>query len=201
MNQRAAPAWARTAGSSARSAGTTRMTPSPPTPARRSARAAARAAVRPRMPSRSGTSTKSFSVPCPLVKVSRSAMRTIVGHVLDDPVDEGVPGTCEGVEPADSRVGPEPRLLAAHQPPGAQRGVGDGILERGRAVDDGERLGVADRPARRASLAQAERHEPAGLVDQPGVEHPTGPAVDAGIERLAVGAQADEDGRPHELAG
>src|SRR6478672_7704289 len=195
MNQRAEPAWARTVGSSARSAGTMRMTPSPPTPARRSARAAARAAVRPRAPSRSGTSTKSFSVPCPLVKVSRSAMRTIVGHVLEDPVDEVVPGFGEGVEPGDPGAGPEPRLLAAHEPPGAQRGLGDGILERRRAVDDGQRLGVPDRPARGASLAQAVRDEPAGLVDQPGVEHPAGPTVDAGVEGLAVGAQADEHGR------
>src|SRR6478672_2966008 len=175
MNQRAEPAWARTAGSSARSAGTTRMTPSPPTPARRSARAAARAAVRPRAPSRSGTSTKSFSVPCPLVKVSRSAMRTIVGHVLQHPVTQVVRVVLERVEPRHPRVGPEPRLLATHEPPSAQRGVGDGILERARAVDDGERLGVADGPARRAPLAQAEVDQAPGLLDQARLEHPRGP--------------------------
>ena len=109
--------------------------------------------------------------------------------------------TVERVEPGDPRVGAEPRLLAAHQPPGAQRGVGDGILERARAVDDGERLGVADRAARGASLAQPEVDQATGLVDQPRVEHPGGPTVDPGVERLPVGAQPDEHGRPHELAG
>src|SRR6478609_5519790 len=180
MNHRAEPAWARTAGSSERSAGTTRMTPSPPMPARRSASHAARAAVRSRAPSRSGTSTKSFSVPCPLVKVSGSAMRTIVGHVLDDPVDQVVPVALERIEPGDPRVRAEPRLLAAHQPPGAQGGVGDGILERARAVDDGERLGVADGSARGAALAQADVDERAGLVDQAGLEHPHRTALDPG---------------------
>src|SRR5450631_1620891 len=58
------------------------MTPSAPIPARRSVRRRTWSAVTPREPSRSGTSTKSFSVPWPLVKCSppESIISPIVAH-------------------------------------------------------------------------------------------------------------------------
>src|SRR5918995_1194915 len=117
MNQLAFPAWARTSASSTSSVGTTRITPSPPTPVRRSASATAREADRPSVPSRSGTSTKSFSVPCPLVKESRSAMGAIVPHG-DSHLCHGVSkgDGVGGVDPPDPSVGPEPRDLAAGEP-------------------------------------------------------------------------------------
>src|SRR6476660_9339466 len=122
MNQRATGACDSTPGSVARAVGTTRMTPSPPIPARRSASRDACCAVRSRTPSRSGTSTKSFSVPWPLVKAVWSAMRSIVPDRCPDQ-HHRLLGQVGGqrVEPDDARVGVEPRLLTAGEAPG-QRG-------------------------------------------------------------------------------
>ena len=118
----------------------------------------------------------------------------------DHSVDQVLPASLERVEPLHPRVGPEPRLLAAHEPSGAQRGVGDGILDRCRAVDHREGLGVADRPARGAPLAQAEVDQPAGLVDSP--------AANIRAARSSNGRpgqrgprEADQHRGPHELAG
>src|SRR6476619_5518067 len=141
MNHRASEACARMPPSVARAVGTTRMTPSPPMPARRSASRAACCAVRSRTPSRSGTRTKSFSVPWPLVKAVWSAMRAILpdrglrhSHRLLAQVRR------EGVEPGDAGVGVEPRLLPTHEPPSQGDGLLLRLLRGHRAVELGERL-------------------------------------------------------------
>ena len=68
MNQTASPRAATAAGSSVASVRTTRITPSPPIPVRRLQSAATCSGVSSSVPLASGTSTKSFSVPCPLTK-------------------------------------------------------------------------------------------------------------------------------------
>src|SRR3954447_1271756 len=68
MNQVASPRAATAAGSSVASVRTTRMTPSPPIPARRSHSRATCSALSSCLPLASGMSTKSFSVPWPLTK-------------------------------------------------------------------------------------------------------------------------------------
>ena len=179
MNQGAAAACARTAGSSAARSGRPGSCRRPrPRRAGRPA-AAARPALRPRAPSRSGTRTKSFSVPWPLVNAIGSAMVTIIPdrpassppapprraptHAVDEV-------GAERVDPPDARVGAEPA-------PGGGRAAGCAgpsprrRLLRRRPVEHIERLGVADRPARGAALAQPAPDEAAGLLDQARVEH------------------------------
>src|SRR3954469_11345124 len=65
MNQSASPAREATSGTAA--VRTARITPSPPMPDRRLHRAATSEAVRSSFASGSGTTTKSFSVPWPLI--------------------------------------------------------------------------------------------------------------------------------------
>src|SRR4051794_12111236 len=145
MNHSASPAWSATSGDAALR--TTRITPWPPMPARRSASRRTRSADRSSRPSGSGTSTKSFSVPCPLLNRSRS---------LTDP-SSGIAGLADDVQrtaaqrgvvvrqPDDPAVAPEPRLLAPGQAPGQPGGL---LLRLGpvhRAVQLGERLRVTDR--------------------------------------------------------
>ena len=101
----------------------------------------------------------------------------------------------------DAGVGAEPRLLPSDEAAGPQGGVGDRLVDRRRAVDDRQRLRVADRPARGPPLPQAEVDQRARLVDEPGVEHRAGPALDALVEELAVEPEPDDDGRADELAG
>src|SRR4051794_4718718 len=68
MNQVASPRAATAAGSSVASVRTTRITPSPPMPARRSHSRATCSASSSCLPLASGISTKSFSVPWPFTK-------------------------------------------------------------------------------------------------------------------------------------
>src|SRR5680860_161042 len=80
MNHSASSRAAIAAGSSYASHRITRITPSPPIPARRSHRAATSSPEREpcTLPSGSGSSTKSFSVPCPLRKAK--VLLTISGY-------------------------------------------------------------------------------------------------------------------------
>src|SRR6476469_5166551 len=153
MNHSAWSARARTPSSVEWIVRTTRMTPSAPRPACRSAIRCTWAGVSSSEPSRSGTRTKSFSVPWPLVKrvmsdILRYAVaraRVGLAHEVECPVEHvGV----EAVEPDDPRVGPEPRLLPAGVAAGRLGGVGPGLGLVHRAVDDRDGLAVADGAAR-----------------------------------------------------
>src|SRR3954469_22827300 len=72
MNHSASAAREATSGTAA--VRTARITPSPPMPDRRSHSAATSEAVRSSSPAGSGTTTKSFSVPWPLITRTRSSV-------------------------------------------------------------------------------------------------------------------------------
>ena len=181
--RRAAPGRARRARSPAPS-GTTRMTPSPPMPARRSASRAACSAVSSRTPSRSGTRTKSFSVPWPLVKAVWSAMRAIVpdrrAHQRQRLLGQ-VGG--ERVEPGDPRVGAEPRLLPAGEPSGQRGRLLLGLVARSacrrarpgpaRSRAPGRPSGPRAAPAPRGARTSSSR---------PSLPHPVHPGRDPLVE-------------------
>src|SRR4051812_965432 len=168
MNHSASRDWARTLSSVASPVRTTRMTPSAPSPACRSAIRCTWAGVSSSVPSRSGTSTKSFSVPWPLVKRVMSAIlryapsrpRIRLANRREGLVEQ-VRGV--GVEPGDARVRAEPRLLAAGVAPRGLRGVGAGRSLVELAADDGDDLAVADGPARCDTAAQSLGQKRLGL--------------------------------------
>src|SRR6476661_3875664 len=182
MNHRAAPACWSTRASSASAVGTTRMTPSPPIPAWRSASRAACALVSGRDPSRSGTSTKSFSVPWPLVKGVWSAMGPIVPDDLEGPREQSVPRAGRGVEPVDAGVGVEPGLLPPGEPPGQRRRLLLGLLLVERPVELGQRLGVAERTRGGAALAQPQLVERPHLVQETRLPHVLDARPDARVQ-------------------
>ena len=171
-------------------------------PARRSASSRTCSAVRSRVPSRSGTRTKSFSVPCPLVKWRRRCQpspslcrprRPDATRPRAAPLEPGRPAARSGVEPGDPRVGAEPRLLPPGEPPGAQRRC----RRRPRAalmpaVEVAPAPGVAERPGARCGPRAARRRpggrpRPAGR--RPTCVHPRGDP----LVQVAAGARA---GRP-----
>src|SRR4051794_38412750 len=106
---------------------TTRISPSPPRPARRSHRADTVDAASSSRPSGSGRRTKSFSVPWPLTKRTAVPGVWVTGSAygrgtseIDDPG-----GQVGGVvrQPDHARVAPEPQLLAPRVPPGRRDGL------------------------------------------------------------------------------
>src|SRR5687767_12007149 len=132
MNHSASSAMDAAAGSAAQR--TTRSTPSAPSPACRPQIAATRVGVSSRAPSRSGTSTKSFSVPCPFA--ARMVPRLRVGaapgrrHVevlcdLDGPAHQR---RVVMAEPVHARVSAEPGFLAAGEAPGGPDRLLEGAL-------------------------------------------------------------------------
>src|SRR5689334_6211164 len=191
MNHSASRDWARTVSSVDSAVRTTLMTPSAPSPACRSAMRCTWAGVSSSEPSRSGTRTKSFSVPWPLVKrVMSVILRYAVAHPRirlanrrEGPVEQV---RARGVEPLDPRIGPEPRLL----PTGvAARRLGRVAARRGLvqgAVDDGDGLAVADGPARGDTLAQTLPEQGLGLGTQPLQPHALDTPLDAFHEEVAV---------------
>src|SRR3954453_18990716 len=89
MNKSAPPRTATACGSSVASVRTTRSTPSAPMPERRSHNAATSAGSRScrTLPSGSGSSTKSFSVPWPLRKRNLRVVGSATRGVLADPLE------------------------------------------------------------------------------------------------------------------
>src|SRR6478752_4878085 len=169
--------------------------PSALSPACRSAMRCTWAGVRSSEPSRSGTRTKSFSVPWPLVKrVMSVILRYAVAHprirltnCREGPVEQV---RARGVEPLDAGVGPEPRLLPAGVAASrlsrvaARRGLVEG------AVDDGDGLAVADGPTRGDTVAQTHGEEGLGLATQPRLPHALDTPLDAFHEDVTVDAEA-----------
>src|SRR6478736_6412416 len=204
MNHSASRDCARTSSSVESAARTTLMTPSAPSPACRSAMRCTWAGVRSSEPSRSGTRTKSFSVPWPLVKrVMSVILRYAVAHprirltnCRDGPVEQV---RARGVEPLDAGVGPEPRLLPAGVAAirlsrvAARRGLVEG------AVDDGDGLAVADGPTRGDTVAQTHGEEGLGLATQPRLPHALDTPLDAFREDVTVDAEAQDNCRRDEL--
>src|ERR1700704_3583947 len=98
-------------------AGVTRSPPSAPTPRRRSHKAATREGDSATLASMSGSSTKSFWVPWPLAKITRS------GYVPPCPqcvLDESAR---PGVEPMHPVIPPEPGPLPSHIAAGTDIGL------------------------------------------------------------------------------
>src|SRR5699024_4787207 len=182
---------------------TARITPSPPMPARRSARAATAAASRSSRPSGSSTTTKSFSVPWPLV----NSMRTLIPRSLrplctsrrdrrldprDRLLDEHVPGI--GLEPADPLVAAEPGVLLPHQAACARDRLLDRLLAAHRAVEHRQALLVADRPAGGAPRVPAPRPQGTHLREQTLLDHAVHPCGDPLVQQRAVHPQAQLHG-------
>src|SRR5689334_21264675 len=142
MNQAAWPTYCSPSGSFAH--GTTRSTPSAPRPARRSHRRCTSSGVSSREPSGSGSSTKSFSVPCPFRKRTLSPYG---GEGLGEQVGLGV-------EPGDAGVAAEPGALALHEPVRRGHGLRLRRLLAEHPVELRERLLVAQRLRRRHPVAE-----------------------------------------------
>src|SRR6478609_3314999 len=204
MNHSASRDCARTSSSVESAARTTLMTPSAPSPACRSAMRCTWAGVSSSEPSRSGTRTKSFSVPWPLVKrVMSVILRYAVAHPrirLTNCREGSVEQVrARGVEPLDAGVGPEPRLLPAGVAASrlsrvaARRGLVEG------AVDDGDGLAVADGPTRGDTVAQTYGEEGLGLATQPRLPHALDTPLDAFHEDVTVDAEAQDNCRRDEL--
>src|SRR3954463_7843761 len=145
MNHSASPAWSATSGDAALR--TPRITPPPPMPARRSASRRTRSADSSSRPSGSGTSTKSFSVPCPLLNRSCSltAPSSGIAGRPDDVQRAGEQPRVVVLEPDHAVVAPEPGLLAAGQPPGEPGGLLLRHVAVQQPVELRERLRVTDR--------------------------------------------------------
>src|SRR6478752_9082544 len=205
MNHSASRDCARTVSSVESAVRTTRMTPSAPIPACRSAMRCTWAGVSSREPSRSGTRTKSFSVPWPLVKrVMSGILRHAVSHLRirlanrrERPVEQVGRGR---VEPDDARIGAEPRLLAPGVAARRLSGVAPrrGLVEV--TVDDGDGLAVADGPTGRDAVAQADSEQGLGLGPQTVLPHALDPSVDPLDEDVAVKPQSENDCGRDELA-
>src|SRR5665647_914143 len=206
MNQRAWVPWSRTRCSAAACVGTTRMRPSAPIPARRSVRRRTSSAVTSREPSRSATSTKSFSVPWPLVKCSTpgSVISPIVAHPtaprrvrphrgydVQRPV-----GHLRVVipEPVDARIRSEPRLLPPGKPAGRRDRVLDGLLDTEEAIQVRQRLAVAESLRCRPTLSQTGRVQTAYLLEQACVPHLVNSSRNARIEIWPGDTQPNRDG-------
>src|SRR4051794_25213390 len=122
--------------------GDTRITPSAPSPERRSQIARTNSGVTSRVPAASGSSTKSFSVPCPFTKAMPSATMSRLRRG-DQPVHCGDQVGLGGVEPLDPSIAPEPGSLPANEPPGRADGCHDGLRDGDPAVYHLDELGVA----------------------------------------------------------
>src|SRR3954471_2232063 len=206
MNHSASRDWARTLSSVASPVRTTRMTPSAPSPACRSAIRCTWAGVSSREPSRSGTSTKSFSVPWPLVKRVMSAIlryaaqrpRIRLANRRERLVEQV---GCLGVQPGDAWVRTEPRLLPACVAASGLCGVAAGRHLVQFAVEDGDGLAVADGPAGGDTVAQSLRQERLRLAPEALPPHPLDPTVDVLDENLPLEAQPEHHCRTDELTG
>src|SRR5438105_8118468 len=186
-----------------------RRMPSAPTPVWRAQAAGASDAQSTASGSRSSTTRKSFPSPCILVKN------------IDDLAGEPVHGSGVALQPADPTVAPEPGALRLRISQGTTHQQVDRAIDIGDAVEDGERLAVADPrgveggapdPAgeRRLDLGEqsAVAEQPAAaLLDQPAVELGGGvegerrrrrPAAASPCRQGAMGVEDLE--RPHHPA-
>src|SRR5580704_8945151 len=169
---------------------TTRRIPSPPIPRCRSQIQATVSAVRCSRSPGSGKITKSLPVPCPLANCMNSMLWAGAG--VQRPAAQFGGGA---VQPDDSRVAPEPRLLPPREPPRGLDGLGHGLLLRPVTIEEGEHLGVPERPARGPALAQARLGQPPHLRDQAKVPHPADPDSDPAVKLRAGQVDAELDGR------
>ena len=142
--------------------------------------AATRAAVRSSVPSGSGRTTKSFSVPWPFVNADP-------GHgpqgTEGPPEQVRAPGRasgCGGRGGTRSAAGGRTAGWRAPCPPRPRRGPPV-------PVERGDDLLVAERPGGGAALAQAVVEQRAGLRDQAGREHPGDAAGDPLVELAPSG--------------
>src|SRR5690242_5824907 len=164
----------------------TRRTPSAPRPRRRSHRAATAAAVSDSLPSGSGSSTKSFCVPCPLANITSS------GYVPPYP-QRALDGVgFAAVEPGDAVVAAEPRTLTTDVAAGAEVGELAGRAAVAAVVEVGDHLGVAEGARRSDAVAQALRQQRLHLGHQAVVEHLVGALGQPVIEKRCVPIQSDD---------
>src|SRR6516165_7614897 len=150
-----------------------RSTPSAPNPRRRSHTAATRASVSTSSASRSGSSTKSFWVPCPLAKITRSGyLPPRPQRAVDDAGTIGTPSF--RVEPVHPVVPAKPRPLPAHVASGAQVCLLPRITEfvgTTARVERRQHLRIPQGPRGGDPVAQALAQSCAYLVDQALIEH------------------------------
>src|SRR2546421_1136728 len=180
MKKAAASAWSPRPAAAAPCGPVTRMSPSAPTPNRRSHSADTRAAGGRTRSSMSTSITKSFPVPWYLAKFSsdmdvgpflriachrrRSQIPGQLVHDTDRPA-------LAGLEPPDPRVSPEPRHLPAGQSPGPpDRGL-DGLLQGELAGQVAGHLGVPDGlpGGRRKGWVPVDKRP--DFVQEPGLDH------------------------------
>src|ERR1700677_597513 len=170
----------------------TLSTPSAPNPWRRSHNAATRAALSVNSASMSGSSTKSFSVPWPLAKITRSGY---LPPCLQCGVDNAGPVRwvgCAHIEPVHPVVPAKPRPLPSHVAAGTQERLPPRGTQGFRASFEAgfaeclDHLGVAQRARCGHPVAQALVQQCAHLVNQALLEHRVGAPDQTFIENRCV---------------
>src|ERR1700712_2919798 len=192
-------------------AGAIRMTPSAPIPAWRSHRALTCASLTDRVPSRSGSRMKSFSVPCPfkngtppiVIFPSLLARGAGPGGTSGAQGESSQPGYrvgSTGIDAMHPRIAPEPGTLPADETTGQPHGLGDRDVQFREPVEYGQHLGITEGPRRRDAITETDRSQSSDFVQEPGGDHAADALLQPPVQRHRVAVQADEQrvvpGRP-----
>ena len=191
MKYSARSAWARTSGSVASFVRITRSTPSAPMPACRSHSARTSAGDSDSTASRSGSTTKSFSVPWPLNAVqsghgprvgvqARSACSDQVGSAAVQPVNRGRPAGTRIA--AGGRNARSARTVSSTASP--RSAISSPVV-----IEHGEQLLIAQRLGRGRAAPQARRQQRPDLVQKALRHHPIDPRLHPLVQVVAI--QAD----------
>src|SRR6478735_5301665 len=173
--------------------GATLITPSAPMPARRSQIARTSAGSSSKVSAASGSSTKSFSVPCPLTKAMPSATSASLrrGQQHLDGVDQVAAGS---VQPGDTSIAVEPGPLAPDEPAGGPNRRRYRLGSRRAALDHVQKLWITQRAGRGAALPQPTTEQRPDLGLQAGVDHPLDPLRQVRVQRRCLEVEADQQG-------
>src|SRR3954471_22568430 len=184
--------------------GATRITPSPPRPARRSHSALTCASVTVNEPSRSGSRTKSFSVPCPLTNgtppavMTRSLRAERAVHRCYATERMGHQGVCGvrivGIQSEHSGVATEPGPLPSDETSGQPNGLPDGSLQVHRSVQHRKHLSVAQRPGRGHTFRKPDGRQTFDLLEEAGGDHPFDALFEPPVQGARVEIQAGQHG-------
>src|SRR5699024_6412974 len=183
MNQAASESIPRAAGR------TTRSTPSAPRPRLRSQSAATRRSPSSRRASASGSTTKSFCVPCPL----RNSIPPIPTSLLPQRRQYLIGKVDRSrVEPLDPGVPAKPLPLFAHEPACGLCRLGGSRGKVSRPVDGGKHLLVTERAGSRGPPAKPTFEQSPHLCHQPCSEHALYPGIDTRVQLRRALIQPDQ---------
>jgi len=127
--------------------------------------------------------------------LKRFARLPVLREVAQRFGEQGVFGIRGGVEPVDAGVAAEPGLLAAGEALGGPDRLRAGLVQGELAVQVAEHLGVAEGPAGRLALAQADGGQAADLGLESGLPHAIDTGRDPLVQVRAGQREADLDRR------